>query len=230
MSRNLEPKYDIRFVEKVGEETEIQEITKFPTVIGHNGNIRPLICNGKISKNHCTVTYDIDNGVYQVEDGANGKPSTNHLYLSDRIGGDCAVTSKAILSKPGQAVYLIRLLNGTEAYIEIYDPNDIRSIDPRATSSLDPMLVKTNAMMIETRQIVEHNAVRLTELDSKLQALLKVFDYLGENPRKAISAIAIITLMIVIGLPTIVIWANRQAIVDLMLKEETYKREQKYKQ
>lgn len=230
MSRNLEPKYDIRFIEKVGEETEIQEITKFPTVVGHGGNIRPLICNGKISKNHCTVTYDIDNGAYQVEDGANGKPSTNHLYFSDCIGGDCAVTSKAILSKPGQAVYLIRLLNGTEAYIELYDPNDIRSIDPRATKSLDPLLRKTNEIAIEARQVSEHNAVRLSELDGRLQTLFAVFDYLGEEPRKAISAIAIITLMIVIGLPTIVIWANRQAIVDIMLKEETYKREQKYKQ
>ena len=218
-----EPRYSIRFVEKKAGETKTQEIVKMPAIVGHEGSIVPLLCNGMISKKHCTVSYDLNTGVYSVTDGAGDKPSTNHIYFGDRKS--VSVVSTIELTELGQIVYLLRMINGTEAYVELYDPNSKYNLDPRSTQSMDPKLVKTaeiankaKALAEEANVIAVENRDYINELDGRLKPILIIVDYVGQHPRRVAASMLILLPTIVILTVIAIAWSGKDSFGDLMIE------------
>lgn len=184
MLKNIEPPYDIRFVEKINGKTEIQNIYSFPAIVGHLGTVKPLIFNGKISKAHCRITHDLIAKTYRIEDGADGKPSTNHIYYGE--GGETKAVDSVELSHPGQIVYLIRLTNGEEAYLELYDPRKSYSYEC-PTQDLDPRYVLTEKKAEEAHAIATKNKEQIAELDGRIKQFLIVGEYMANNPLRVIT-------------------------------------------
>jgi hypothetical protein len=213
MLTKIQPDYDLRFVEKVGSKVVDTPIDKFPCVIGHQGDIAPQICNGMISKRHCTVVYNIDSSCYDVIDGADGIPSTNHIYFGD--GGESEQVDRATLKNPNERLYLIRLTTGTEAYLELYNPGCL--VGDRSTQGLDPALVQTTRTAEEAHSIASSNKSHIDQLEGKLGIVLQVLDLLGTNPKKYIVALLVLFIAIAIGSPFAIFWVKRDAIVDALL-------------
>ena len=213
MLTKMQPDYDLRLVEKVGDRVVETPIDKFPCVIGHQGNIAPQICNGMISKRHCTIAYKIELGCYEITDGADGVASTNHIYFGN--GGESEQVDRATLKTPSDRVYLIRLTTGTEAYLELYNPGCV--INDRSTQGLDPALVQTTRTAEEAHSIASSNKNHIDQLEGKLGIILKVLDVLGTNPKKYIAAILVLFVASSIGLPFAVFWIKKDAIVDTLL-------------
>ena len=105
----IEPTFELRFIERIGIQEVTTTIDKFPAIVGHKGTIQPLILNGQISSYHCKIVWNWVQQEYQVQDGMNGKPSTNHIYYSD--GGESVLCDGAILKTLKDRVYLLRTID-----------------------------------------------------------------------------------------------------------------------
>ena len=176
----IEPQFELRFVEKVDTRIVSTTIDKFPAVIGHKGSVQPVILNGQISSYHCEINWNWVKQEYQVQDGMDGKPSTNHIYFSD--GGESVLCDRAILKTLKDRVYLIRTIDGKEGYLELFDPMQERGGDTRSTLDIDPRMVEFRATAIdakekaleglgvanETKVIVQKNSEAIGELDANI--------------------------------------------------------------
>lgn len=181
----IEPIFELRLVEQVGTKRVSTTIDKFPATVGHKGTVRPLILNGQISNFHCEVNWNFFRQEYQVKDGIDGRPSTNHIYFSD--GGELERRDQAVLKTLTDRIYLLRTNEGTEGYLELFDPKKQEGGDNRSTLSLDPELVELKALVaktderaieglgvaIETKAIAQKNSAAIEVLDANIEARIK---------------------------------------------------------
>ena len=195
----IEPVFELRFVERIGTKMVSTTIDKFPATVGHKGTVRPLILNGQISNFHCEINWNFFRQEYQVKDGIDGRPSTNHIYYSD--GGELERRDQAVLKALTDRVYLMRTNEGKEGYLELFDPKKQEGGDQRSTLSLDPELVELKVLVnkaderaieglgvaIETKAIAQKNSAAIEEigvlLDPKVRQAIAVLQTLGTHPR-----------------------------------------------
>lgn len=188
MLKAIEPVFELRFVERIGTKVVSTTINSFPATVGHKGTVRPLILNGQISNLHCKVDWNFFRQEYQVKDGTDGpdgRPSTNHIYFSD--GGELERRDQAVLKTLNDRIYLLRTNEGTEGYLELFDPKKQEGGDNRSTLSLDPELVELKALVaktderaieglgvaIETKAIAQKNSAAIEVLDANIEARIK---------------------------------------------------------
>ncbi|MFA9263061.1 MAG: FHA domain-containing protein, partial [Undibacterium sp.] len=203
-------------------QTHETPIEKFPCVVGHSGNIAPILLNGTISNKHCTIRYDLESRSYSVEDGADGKSSSNGIYFDD--GEKNQKVDRATLSKLGQKVYVLCLLSGEEGYIELYDPKK-EAFCGRSTMDMDPRLVRTEAKAAEAHSIATQNTKHITELEGKIKQALLVFDLITANPLRTFIGI----LLILFALYGVMPFLLRDQIADFVLELERHKSPPEYR-
>jgi hypothetical protein len=209
---DLEPECDLRFVERSKGRDHKTPIEKFPCVIGHQGNIKPEILNGHISGKHCTVRYDLKSRSYIVEDGAEGKPSSNGIYFHGEK------VDIATLKVSGDRLYLLRLISGEEGYLELFKPGN-EGVCPRSTLDIDPRLIRTEETATEAHQIATKNAEHIEQLEGKLKQILIVYEVLTSNPKRTVTGIFLTFLILVLGTPFLVAWATRDAWTGVIIEQ-----------
>ena len=190
---------ELRFIECIGTQRVSTTIDKFPAIVGHRGTVIPIILNGQISTYHCEINWNWVKQEYQVQDGMNGKPSTNHIYYSD--GGELEQCDRAVLKTLTDRVYLMRTLEGKEGYLELFDPKKEVAGDGRSTLSLDPQLVELRVIAIdakakaiegldaaiEIKAIAQKNSAAIGDLevllDPRVRQAIGVLQTFGTHPR-----------------------------------------------
>ena len=228
MLKDIEPQYELRFVERNDARMVSTTIDKFPAVVGHKGTVQPVILNGQISSYHCEVHWNWVRQEYQVQDGMDGKPSTNHIYFSD--GGESVLCDKAILKSLNDRVYLIRTIEGKEGYLELFDAKRERNNDPRTTLDLDPQLVEFRATAIDAKEqaiaakgaaveakaLAQSNTAAIGELDANMDARVKqaltVIRVLGMDARLFIVGTLVFGFAGLMGLTLLFLHANMDNI------------------
>lgn len=182
----IEAVFELRFIERIGTQVVSTTISQFPAVVGHRGTVIPLILNGQISNYHCEINWNWVKQEYQVQDGMDGKPSTNHIY-SSTDGGELVLCDRAVLKTLKDRLYLIRTVDGKEGYLELFDPNKQDGTNDRSTLSLDPQLVEVRALVIKaderaieglgvaiaTNAIAQRNSAAIEVLDANIEARIK---------------------------------------------------------
>ena len=123
----------LRFVEVNGDEQNIEILENVPfQIVGHKGEIKPLISNGHISRFHASVCHNFDYGInlWTVTDGnlRTGELSRNGLMNKD---GEKIIGS-ITLENVGDKVYLLYMYD-TIAYLEVF-VTDVEKV--RTTSGL----------------------------------------------------------------------------------------------
>ena len=227
----IEPIFEIRFIEQIGTQKVSTTIDKFPATVGHKGTVRPVILNGQISSFHCKIDWNFFRQEYQVEDGVDGKPSTNHIYSSEN-GGELVLCDRAVLRTPSDRVYLMRTNDGKEGYLELFDPNKQPGGNPRSTLSLDPELIELKALAskaderaieglgvaIETKAIVQKNSEAIGELevllDSRVRQVLSVLQIFGSHPRVFLVGASVFLVTGIVGLTLLFVHANMNNIYN----------------
>lgn len=198
---------ELRFVERIGTKVVSTTISEFPAVVGHLGTVQPLILNGQISNYHCGIDWNWVRQEYQVQDGMDGRPSTNHIY-SSTDGGELVLCDRAVLKTLKDRLYLLRTIEGKEGYLELFDPKKQTSGDDRSTLDLAPELVELRATAIEAKSsageaksdaidakgialeskaIAEKNSVAIGDLetlmDPRVRQSIAVLQMFGTHPR-----------------------------------------------
>lgn len=228
MLRAIEPKFELRFTEQIGTQRVFTAIDKFPAIVGHKGTIKPLILNGQISNYHCTIEWNWVKQEYKVQDGMDGKPSTNHIYSSD--GGELVLCDIAILRVPNDRVYLISTNDGKEGYLELFDPSKEVGGDGRSTLSLDPQLVELRVIAIdakakaidaqdaaiEIKAIAQKNSAAIGDLevllDPRVRQAIAVLQAFGEHPRVFLLGAVVVLFTGLTGLSLLFLHANMDNI------------------
>mgnify|MGYP000217430900 CR=1 FL=1 len=227
MLGSIEPQFELRFVEKVDTRIVSTTIDKFPAVIGHRGSVQPVILNGQISSYHCEINWNWVKQEYQVQDGMDGKPSTNHIYFSD--GGESVLCDRAVLKTLKDRVYLIRTIDGKEGYLELFDPMQERGGDTRSTLDIDPRMVEFRATAIdakekaleglgvanETKVIVQKNSEAIGELDANIVLVNKTLAVLktaGADARLVILGTIAVGFAGLTGITLLFLHANIDSI------------------
>lgn len=230
MLKGIEPQFELRFVERKDTQMVSTTIDKFPAIVGHKGTVQPLILNGQISNYHCEVNWNWVKQEYQVQDGMDGKPSTNHLYFSD--GGESVICDRAILKTLKDKVYLLRTIDGKEGFLELFDPMQERGGDTRSTLDLDMRLVEFGATATEakekaieglgvaheglgvaneTKAIVQKNSDAIGELDANIALVNKTLAVLktaGTDARLVILGTITVGFVGLTGIALLFLHAN----------------------
>ena len=225
----IEPKFELRFIEQNGTQRASTAIDKFPAIVGHKGTVIPLILNGQISSYHCEINWNWVKQEYQVQDGMDGKPSTNHIY-SSKDGGELVLCDRAVLKTLKDRVYLMRTMGGKEGYLELFDPAKEVGGDGRSTLSLDPQLVEVRALVlkaderaieglgvaIETKAIAQKNSAAISDLevllDPRVRQAIAVLQAFGEHPRVFLLGAVVVLFTGVSGLFLLFLHANMDNI------------------
>lgn len=209
---DFEPEFDLRFVERSKGRENKTPIEKFPCVIGHHGDIKPEILNGHISGKHCTVRYDLKSRSYFVEDGTEGKPSSNGIYFHGEK------VDLATLKISGDRVYLLRLISGEEGYLELFKPGT-EPVCPRSTLDVDPRLIRTEETATEAHLIATKNKEHIEQLEGKLKQLLIIYEVLTSNPKRTLTGILLTFLILVLGTPFLALWITRDAWTGVIIDQ-----------
>ena len=227
MLKDIEPQYELRFVERIDTRMVSTTIDKFPAIVGHKGTVQPLILNGQISNYHCTIEWNWVKQEYQIQDGMDGKPSTNHIYYSD--GGESILCDRAVLKTLKDRVYLLRTIEGKEGLLELFDPKQEKGGDTRSTLDLDPRLVEFRATAIdakekaieglgvanETKAIVQKNSEAIGELDANIVMVnqaLTVLKTAGTDARLVILGTIAVGFAGLTGITLLFLHANIDSI------------------
>ena len=223
--------FELRFIERIGTQVVSTTISQFPAVVGHRGTVIPLILNGQISNYHCEINWNWVKQEYQVQDGMDGKPSTNHIY-SSTDGGELVLCDRAVLKTLKDRLYLIRTVDGKEGYLELFDPNKQDGTNDRSTLSLDPQLVEVRALVvkaderaieglgvaIETKAIAQKNSAAIEEigvlLDPKVRQAIAVLQTLGSHPRVFLVGSVVFLVTGIFALTLVFVHANMNNIYE----------------
>ena len=229
MLKDIEPKYELRLVERIDTRIVSTAIDKFPAIIGHKGTVQPLILNGQISSFHCSVEWNWVKQEYQIEDGMDGRPSTNHIYFSEN-GGESVLCDRAILKTPKDRLYLLRTIEGKEGYLELFDPKKEWVENAQSTLDLDPQLVEFRATAIdakekaidakgtaiEAKELAQINTVAIGALDANMDERVKqaltVLKVLGMDARLFVVGTLVFGFAGLMGLTLLFIHANMDSI------------------
>ena len=223
----IEPTFELRFIEQIETRRVSTTIDKFPAIVGHKGTVKPLILNGQISNYHCTVNWNWVQQEYQIQDGMDGKPSTNHIYYSD--GGELVEVDRAVLKTLKDRVYLISLIQGKEGYLELFDPNKEIGGDTRSTLDIDPRMVEFRATAIEakekaveglgvaneTKVIVQKNSAAIGALDANIVMVnqaLTVLKAAGSDARSVLLGTLVLGFVVLTGLGLLFLHSNMDNI------------------
>lgn len=231
---------EIRFVERIGTKVVSTTISEFPAVVGHQGSIQPLILNGQISNYHCGIDWNWVRQEYQVQDGMDGRPSTNHIYFSTD-GGELVQCDRAVLKTLKDRLYLLRTIEEVEGYLELFDPKKQTGGDERSTLDLDPRLVELRATAIEAKSsakeaksdaidakdialeskaIAEKNSAAIGDLellmDPRVRQLIAILKTFGMHPRIYLVGGSVIFFTGIIGLTLFFLHANMDDIYRSM--------------
>lgn len=242
--------FELRFIERIDAQEVSTTINKFPAVVGHKGTVAPLILNGQISNYHCEINWNWVQQEYQVQDGMEGKPSTNHIYSSAN-GGELVQCDRAILKTPKDRVYLLRTIDGKEGYLELFDPNKQEGSGDRSTLDLDPRLVEFRATAIEAKSsageaksnaidakdialqskaIAEKNSAAIGDLetlmDPRVRQSIAVLQMFGTHPRMYLAGGCVIFFTGLTVLMLLFLHANMDDIYKSM-KERSQQIEQR---
>jgi len=225
--KDIEAIFELRFVEQLGTQEVTTIIDKFPAIVGHKGDVKPLILNGQISAQHCEISWNFVKQEYVVLDGAYGRPSTNHIYFSD--GGELILCDRAVLRTLSDRVYLMQTMNGKVGYLELFDPNKTKAGNERSTLDLDPQLVELKVTAIdakakaieglgvanETKAIVQKNSAAIGELDASIVLVnqtLAVLKTAGTDARLVILGTVAVGFAGLTGLSLLFLHANMDNI------------------
>jgi hypothetical protein len=232
--KDLEPELDLRFVERSKGKTHETPIEKFPCVVGHAGNVTPTLLNGPISNRHCTIRYDLATRSYDVEDGAEGKPSSNGIYFGD--GGESQKVDRAKLTKLGEKIYILRLVSGEEGYIELYNSKK-EAFCGRSTLDIDPALVRTEAKAEEAhiaataaKTIADENREKIGAIETNLAGVLKqvegsikLMQIVGHNPVRVLVGGIVLSGIGFIAIVLTIFWMKGPDMVDALLETKGYR-------
>jgi hypothetical protein len=241
----------LRFVEIVADQKTITPIPvladKASCVVGHKGDILPKICNGRISRRHCTVTYNAEFGLWAIKDGVEGNPSQNGLYDAD--GG--RVQGLTTLSKAGDRIYLLAV-RGFAAFLEVVDSTaPEQPAKPAPEERQEQPTLGFEAHLFEISQTVGETAAKVKAADQKIVAVseqasgnsdsiqdlkdwrgqvtfvLAVLEKIGKNWGIYLTAIAVIILAGSAGMSMLSAWIYKEQIVKPYLDDRLRQIEQR---
>ena len=224
---------NLRFVEFAGDNTTQQDIPNNKTnMIGHEGNIKPQISNGRISRKHCTVNYDHATDSWLVIDGntITGQNSRNGLFT---ISGE-RILGKVTLTEPCQRVFLLAMGNN-QAYLETYVADEKTGCDiTRTTIDLESEVLAAKDVAEKAARnvrivsdLVENNANNIeslqrhqSALEEKVSFMMNAIDTgldkveeIGTKPKPYIIGTALILFMCVGGIVTYSLHKNIDDII-----------------
>jgi hypothetical protein len=217
---------NLRFVEINQGEIRQQEINKYPCIIGRNGTVKPLITNGALSLQHCTICYDFRNQTWTISDGVDGKKSSNGIFSYDRKTLEIdRVSDKISIINEGDRVYLLSKSDGPCAYVELHK-NSLES----PTQDFDPALVRLTVGLEEVAGRSIQNSEKIGEMEGVLKKVsnsIQLMQWVGQRPIQTLSGV-IILLFAGFGIVSLSILNVKGAdIIDYFLESRGYKIEQK---
>lgn len=174
----------LRFVEVNGDQQNIEILENTPIqMVGHQGQVKPKISNGHISRFHATVCHKFEYGIniWEVSDGneRTGELSRNGLFDKD---GD-KIAGPITLENVGDRIYLLYMFD-TIAYLEVF----VTAIDKvRYTSglesadALDHKIAKldVNNSILKNQLVNNQEAIHNSEVTK--EAIIGKLDVTSQN-------------------------------------------------
>lgn len=233
----------LRFVEINGDKQNVEILENLPSqIVGHQGEIKPQITNGHISRHHCTVCYSVENGQekWLVIDGDMIKGASSTNGLKDKFGEK--ILGKATLENVGDRVYLLYLYN-TNAYLEVF-ATEVEKVN--STQGLDPDLIQPelNRLRVNTAlmkddlstaiSLANNNKTHLdkvdkahTEITGKIDSLFNIVERglnqveeVGNKPKPFIIGFSIFLVVSLLSIGVYEIYLNKKFILRQMFNLE----------
>lgn len=207
--------------------------------IGHQGDIKPKISNGHISRIHATVYHDGESNSWLVLDGNHerNRSSKNGIYNKD---GDRIESSIKLFSE-GERVFFINSDNCV-AYLEVFESeNEICDTKGRDTAGLEIQLAhiqtKTElnskkltsvANRVETNlEAIREVHDKTTDLDQKVSLIASTVDQaldhvseLGSKPRQYITGALVAFFMVLLAMTSYILYHKMEKITDQLLRTQ----------
>lgn len=223
----------LKFIELAKGETRKVTLTGLDHIIGHEGDIKPEISNGHISRKHVRVNQVNDN-CWLISDGI-GLPSRNGLYFQDVSSPELKKVDTSVkLDKIGQRVYLLKI-DGAEAFIEIFPDVELVIDKPqRQTSGLEIELQKlatqtekaVDKIQVATVNIAA-NRNEITELKKtnsiladKVNLALDTIEEVGNNPKKYMMGAATLAGICLLGIMVLGAYNRINDVMDRLLYQQ----------
>lgn len=168
----------LRFVEVNGDKQNIEILENLPIqMVGHQGQVKPKISNGHISRYHATVCHKFQYGIniWEVLDGneRTGELSRNGLFDKD---GD-KVPGPVTLENVGDRVYLLYMYD-TIAYLEVFVTSEEKvryTSGLESENALDHKIAKLDVnnviiknQLVSTQELLDKSEVTKSEMIGKL--------------------------------------------------------------
>jgi FHA domain len=216
----------LRFIEIRDGEIRQQEINRYPCVIGRKGTVIPLISNGALSQQHCTINFNFKEQVWTVIDGTQEQKSSNGIYRYDRKTLEIERAHKQIsIINEGDRVYLLNKIDGTCAYVELSKG----SLDC-PTQDFDPALVELNAGLQEVAERSILNQGKIGEIEGAVKRIsdsVAVMQWVGAKPLQTLIGLLIL-LFAGFGLISLtILYTKGPDVIDAVLQSKGYKIERK---
>lgn len=240
----------LRFVEVNGDKQNIVVLKNLPSqIVGHQGEIKPKISNGHISRQHCTIKYQ-EPGSWLVIDGNDtvGGESRNGLLTIDGK----KVVDKVTLSDPGDRAYIL-FLHNTSAYLEVFNTDEEKSFITSGVRDcdLDHQLAKmavnstllkgeVNAIsdiVLDNKNRIEQTGnqinqveVRQKEQASKMDAMFSLLEEglnhvedVGTKPKVFVTGFLIVISASIMSLGLYGVYRNLDPIINTLFQIEQKK-------
>lgn len=211
----------LRFIEINGNDRRVQALDKDLHIIGHSGDIKPQLCNGRISRRHATIVHNRNNSSWTITDGVGDRKSSNGIWRGSSLGE--RIEGSIDIAEVGDRVYL---LPGDVlcAYVEV-----IRADEPsRETDSLD-MAGQLHALRSTVEHVIDRsesaaqlaqtNQGRLDEIDGKIDSALDAIERVGSNPWKFFIGGVVIGGLVLSGIFIFGIYKNLDRMFDTYLHD-----------
>ena len=218
---------NLRFIEINNGEIRQQEINKYPCIVGRKGTVIPLISNGALSQEHCTIDFNFKEQVWTVVDGTKDQKSSNGIYRYDRRTLEIARVENGQISiiNEGDRVYLLNKMDGTCAYLEL-----CKSSLDCPTQDFDPAFVKLNAGLKEVAERSISNEGKIGQIEGAVKRIsdsVAVMQWVGAKPLQT-SVGLLILLFAGFGLISLtILYTKGPDIIDAVLQSKGYKIERK---
>lgn len=216
----------LQFVEIKDDDRHIETLTADLMTIGHVGDVKPKLCNGRISRRHAVVVKQ-DNGWF-VTDGVNGQPSTNGLRLANGERVACK-----LLSEAGQRVYLLKA-DKLECYIEVIEVDKTSSaLAGRSTLNFEAELSQLNGTIEQTinhvqsvEKVAHNNQRHIQDVESRLDTALDAIERVGKRPWVFLAGTVVLGVSVLSGIVLFGIYSNMDKFVDTYIDHRYQKTQQ----
>lgn len=232
----------LRFVEINGDKQNVEILENLPSqIVGHQGEIKPKITNGHISRHHATVCHSNEGGIdkWLVIDGDVIK-GTSKNGLRNKEGEK--IVGKTTLENVGDRVYLLYIYN-TNAYLEVFatgleKANSTQGLETDSTEvELNRLRVNTTLMKNDLTTAISmatNNKKHLEKVDKdhgeltgKINSIFTIVDKsldrveeVGDRPKPYIIGFTIVLIASLLGIAVHEIYLNKRAILKQLFNLE----------